>query len=108
MEEIAVEGHKLIQILHLKLTGNANNESAINRLSRGPSQDNSTVREMLAQKCKEGNTDQVKELFHKFCVEKISDVDPKGYKDLYYIANTTVQRGPNNEFTNPSCITIYF
>ena len=41
---------------------------------------------MLAKKSAEGYTAQVKVLLHKFGAEKLSDVDPKDYKDLYYSA----------------------
>lgn len=41
---------------------------------------------MLAEKCKEGYTSQIKELLQKFGAAKLSDVDPKDYEDLYYSA----------------------
>ncbi|MGL5885922.1 hypothetical protein [uncultured Lactobacillus sp.] len=36
------------------------------------------------KKSAEGYIEQVKELLHKFGVEKFSDVDPKDYEGLYY------------------------
>lgn len=53
---------------------------------RNPVEDKVTVRKMLAKKSAEGYTDQVKTLLHKFGAEKLSDVDPKDYEDLYYSA----------------------
>ena len=53
---------------------------------RNPVEDKVTVRKMLAKKSAEGYTVQVKALLHKFGAEKLSDVDPKDYKDLYYSA----------------------
>ncbi|KAB1958179.1 hypothetical protein ACW189_05045 [Limosilactobacillus fermentum] len=53
---------------------------------RNPVEDKVTVRKMLAKKSAEGYTDQVKALLHKFGAEKLSDVDPKDYEDLYYNA----------------------
>jgi|SRR5699024_9084387 len=53
---------------------------------RDPVEDKVTVRKMLAKKSAEGYTDQVKELLYKFGAEKLSDVDPKDYEDLYYSA----------------------
>ncbi len=53
---------------------------------RNPVEDKVTVRKMLAKKSAEGYTDQVKALLHKFGAEKLSDVDPKDYEDLYYSA----------------------
>lgn len=53
---------------------------------RDPVEDKVTVRKMLAKKSAEGYTDQVKALLHKFGAEKLSDVDPKDYEDLYYSA----------------------
>ncbi|RRK09704.1 hypothetical protein D1831_11155 [Lactiplantibacillus garii] len=53
---------------------------------RDPVEDKVTVRKMLAKKSCEGYTAQVKALLHKFGAEKLSDVDPKDYKDLYYSA----------------------
>lgn len=53
---------------------------------RDPVEDKLTVRKMLAKKSAEDYTDQVKELLHKFGAEKLSDVNPKDYEDLYYSA----------------------
>lgn len=53
---------------------------------RDPIEDKVTVRKMLAKKSAEGYIDQVKALLHKFGAEKLSDVDPKDYEDLYYSA----------------------
>lgn len=53
---------------------------------RDPVEDKVTVRKMLAKKSAEGYTAQVKALLQKFGAEKLSDVDPKDYEDLYYSA----------------------
>ncbi|WP_278964212.1 hypothetical protein [Lactobacillus apis] len=53
---------------------------------RNTFEDKVTVRKMLAKKSAEGYTAQVKELLHKFGAEKLSDVDPNDYEDLYYSA----------------------
>lgn len=53
---------------------------------RNPVEDKVTIRKMLAKKSAEGYTAQMKSLLHKFGAEKLSDVDPKDYKDLYYSA----------------------
>ena len=53
---------------------------------RNPVQDKVTVRQMLAEKCKKGYTDQIKDLLHKFGAERLSEVDPKDYEDIYYSA----------------------
>lgn len=58
---------------------------------RNPVKDKVTVRQMLADKCKEGYTDQIKDLLQKFGADKLSDVDPKDYEDLYYSAEAIGQ-----------------
>lgn len=85
MAEEAVEGLKTIQAVRQQLSGN-NNDQTGDQTKRNPVQDKVTVRQMLAKKCQEGYTTQVKDLLHKFGAEKLSDVDPKDYKDLYYSA----------------------
>ncbi|MDF7669330.1 hypothetical protein [Lactobacillus sp. ESL0703] len=42
------------------------------------------VRYMLAKQTSKGLTQEIKELFKKFGANKLSDIDPKHYKDLYY------------------------
>lgn len=83
MADEAVEGLKTIRAVRQQLSGN-NDTPNTDQPKRNPVQDKVTVRKMLAKKCQEGYTDQVKDLLHKFGAEKLSDVDPKDYKDLYY------------------------
>ncbi|WP_303231327.1 hypothetical protein [Limosilactobacillus oris] len=85
MAEEAVEGLKTIQAVRQQLSGN-NNEAVDEKPKRDPIQDKVTIRQLLAKKCQEGYTGQVKDLLHKFGAEKLSDVDPKDYEDLYYSA----------------------
>ncbi|SFV41066.1 hypothetical protein [Ligilactobacillus acidipiscis] len=91
MEEAAAEGHKLVQAIRQSLTDNGKCEPADNHLKRDPIQDKVTIRQLLAKKCQEGYTAQVKDLLHKFGAEKLSDVDPKDYEDLYYSAEGSGQ-----------------
>lgn len=83
MADEAVEGLKTIQTIRQQLSGN-NDTPNTDQPKRDPVQDKVTVRQMLAKKSAEGYTNQVKELLHKFGAEKLSDVDPKDYEDLYY------------------------
>lgn len=85
MAEEAVEGLKTIQVVRQQLSG-SNNEAVDQKPKRNPIQDRITIRQLLAKKCQKGYTNQVKELLHKFGAEKLSDVDPKDYEDLYYSA----------------------
>ena len=85
MAEEAVQGLKTIQAVRQQLSGN-NNEAVDKQPKRDPVQDKVTIRQLLAKKCQEGYTAQVKDLLHKFGAEKLSDVDPKDYEDLYYSA----------------------
>ncbi|WP_283604509.1 hypothetical protein [Ligilactobacillus salivarius] len=50
--------------------------------------DKEAVRGMLAKQASKGLTKEVKELLKKFGAEKLSDVDPKDYEDLYYSAES--------------------
>jgi predicted nucleic acid-binding Zn-ribbon protein len=76
-----------IQSIRQLLSSNENESSNDDRQpKRNPVEDKVTVRKMLAKKSAEGYTKQVKELLQKFGAEKLSDVDPKDYEDLYYSA----------------------
>lgn len=76
-----------IQSIRKLLSSNQNGEQCNDEQpKRDPVEDKVTVRKMLAKKSAEGYTDQVKALLQKFGAEKLSDVDPKDYKDLYYSA----------------------
>jgi hypothetical protein len=86
MAEEAVEGLKTIQAVRQQLSGNNNDQAVDEQPKRNPVQDKITIRQLLAKKCQEGYTEQVKELLHKFGAEKLSDVDPKDYENLYYSA----------------------
>lgn len=50
--------------------------------------DKEAVHGMLAKQASKGLTKEVKELLKKFGAEKLSDVDPKDYEDLYYSAES--------------------
>ena len=84
MAEEAVEGLKTIQTVRQQLSGSNNNQAVDEKPKRNPVQDKVTIRQLLAKKCQEGYTNQVKELLHKFGAEKLSDINPKDYEDLYY------------------------
>lgn len=74
-----------VQSIRQLLSSNENESSNDDRQpKRNPVEDKVTVRKMLAKKSAEGYTKQVKELLQKFGAEKLSDVDPKDYEDLYY------------------------
>ena len=76
-----------VQALRELLSSNVDEQSSdTEQPKRDPVEDKVTVRKMLAKKSAEGYTDQVKELLHKFGAEKLSDVDPKDYENLYYSA----------------------
>lgn len=76
-----------IRSIRQLLSSNENEASSDDEQPKRDSiEDKVTVRKMLAKKSAEGYTDQVKELLHKFGAEKLSDVDPKDYEDLYYSA----------------------
>ena len=75
-----------IQSISKLLASNQDAAPCNGQPKRDSIEDKVTVRKMLAKKSAEGYTDQVKELLHKFGAEKLSDVDPKDYKDLYYSA----------------------
>lgn len=91
MAEEAVEGLKTIQAVRQQLSGGNNNQDVNEKPKRNPVQDKVTVRQMLAEKCKEGYTNQIKDLLQKFDAKKLSDVDPKDYEDLYYSAEAIGQ-----------------
>jgi hypothetical protein len=86
MAEEAVKGLKTIQAVRQQLSGSNNNQTVDEKPQRNPVQDKITIRQLLAKRCQEGYTDQVKELLHKFSADKLSDVNPKYYEDLYYSA----------------------
>lgn len=86
MADEAVEGLKTIQTVRQQLSGNNNNQDVSEKPKRNPIQDKVTIRRLLAKKCQEGYTNQVKELLHKFGAEKLSDIAPKDYEELYYSA----------------------
>lgn len=43
---------------------------------------------MLAKQASKGYTKEIKDLLKEFNAEKLSDVDPKDYQDLYYSAES--------------------
>ena len=82
----AEKGHQLVQAIRQQVSGNNKPQATDDRPKRDPVQDKVTVRQMLAEKCKKGYTDQIKDLLHKFGAERLSEVDPKDYEDIYYSA----------------------
>ncbi|MGY5212338.1 hypothetical protein ACXGSF_08515 [Limosilactobacillus mucosae] len=75
-----------IQSIRKLLASNQDAAPCDGQPKRDPVEDKVTVRKMLAEKSVEGYTAQVKALLQKFGAEKLSDVDPKDYEDLYYSA----------------------
>lgn len=89
--EAAEEGHQLVKAIRQQVSGNNEPQATDEQPKRDPVQDKVTVRKMLAEKCKEGYTNQIKDLLQKFGAEKLSDVDPKDHEDLYYSAEAVEQ-----------------
>lgn len=86
-ENLIDQTKEVILSIHELLSSNQDGEQCDDEQpKRDPVEDKVTVRKMLAKKSAEGYTAQVKELLHKFGAEKLSDVDPKDYEDLYYNA----------------------
>ena len=86
-ENLIDQTKEVILSLHELLASNEDGEpSDDEQPKRDPIKDKVTVRKMLAKKSAEGYTTQVKALLHKFGAEKLSDVDPKDYENLYYSA----------------------
>lgn len=46
--------------------------------------DKELIRQKLAEKAAAGKTKEVRDLLHQFKAQKLSDVDPKDYEELYY------------------------
>lgn len=90
-ENLIDQAKETIQSLRELLSSNQDATPYNGQPKRDPIEDKVTVRKMLAKKSAEGYTDQVKELLHKFGAEKLSDVDPKDYEDLYYSAEAIGQ-----------------
>lgn len=81
------QAKETVQSLLKLLSSNSDEDpSDMKQSNHDPVEDKVTVRKILAKKSAEGYTNQVKELLHKFGAEKLSDVDPKDYKNLYYSA----------------------
>lgn len=89
--ETAEQGHQLVQAIRQQMSGSNESQEADKLPKRNPVQDKVTIRQMLAEKCKEGYTNQIKALLQKFGADKLSDVDPKDYEDLYYSAEAIGQ-----------------
>ncbi len=86
-ENLIDQTKEVILSLHELLSSNENGEQFDDEQpKRDPVEDKVTVRKMLAKRSAEGYTTQVKALLQKFGAEKLSDVDPKDYEDLYYSA----------------------
>lgn len=82
--QAAEKGHQMVQAIRQQASGSNEPKATDERSKRDPVQDKVTVRQMLAEKCKEGYTSQIKDLLQKFGAEKLSDIHPKDYEDLYY------------------------
>ena len=81
------QAKETVQSLLKLLSSNSDEDpSDMKQSNHDPVEDKVTVCKILAKKSAEGYTNQVKELLHKFGAEKLSDVDPKDYEDLYYSA----------------------
>ena len=91
LAEAVEEGHQLVKAIRQQVSGNNEPQAAGEQPKRDPVQDKVTVRQMLAEKCTEGYTNQIKDLLQKFDAKKLSDVDPKDYEDLYYSAEAIGQ-----------------
>lgn len=85
-ENLIDQTKEVIQSICESLSSNPDEVPHDEQPKRDPVEDKVTVRKMLAKKSAAGYTAQVKELLHKFGAEKLSDVDPKDYEDLYYSA----------------------
>lgn len=46
--------------------------------------DKELIRQKLAEKATAGKTKEVRDLLHQFNAEKLDDVDPNDYEELYY------------------------
>lgn len=60
------------------------NEPEVEMPKRDVKADKELIRQKLAEKAAAGKTKEVWDLLHQFKAEKLSDVDPKDYEDLYY------------------------
>lgn len=86
-ENLIDQTKEAILSLHELLSSNQDGKQCDDEQPKhDPVEDKVTVQKMLAKKSSEGYTAQVKALLHKFGAEKLSDVDPKDYEDLYYSA----------------------
>lgn len=78
-----------IRSIRQLLSSNENEASCEDRQHKRDIQaDKEAVRGMLAKQASKGLTKEVKELLKKFGAEKLSDVNPKDYEDLYYSAES--------------------
>ena len=75
-----------IQSIRKLLASNQDAAPCDGQPKRDQVEDKVTARKLLAKKSPEGYPPQVKALLHKFGAKKLSDVDPKDYKNLYYSA----------------------
>jgi len=70
LDELRLIGEKLIALGEKMETGCSEPEHTYTR---------EEVRQVLADKCKEGHTEKTKALFTKYGAEKLSDLDSKYY-----------------------------
>lgn len=59
-------------------------EQEVEEPKRDVQADKELIRQKLAEKAAAGKTKEVRDLLHQFKAEKLSDVDPKDYEELYY------------------------
>lgn len=87
LENLIDQTQETVQSVRKLLSNNEDETpSADEQPKRNPIEDKAIFCKMLAKKSAEGYTAQVKDLLHKFGAEKLSDVNPNDYKDLYYSA----------------------
>ena len=60
--EATEQGHQLVQAIRQQASGSNEPQETDKRPKRNPVQDKVTIRQMLAEKCKEGYTNQIKAL----------------------------------------------
>ncbi|MGM9910930.1 MAG: hypothetical protein ACI31N_04885 [Lacticaseibacillus absianus] len=59
-------------------------EQELEPAKRDVKADKELIRQKLAEKAAAGKTKEVRDLLHQFKAQKLSDVDPKDYEELYY------------------------
>ncbi len=60
------------------------NERDFEQPKRDIKADKEMIRQKLAEKAAAGQAKEVRDLLNEFHAEKLSDIDPKDYEELYY------------------------